>query len=183
LSCIAHGLLESMPDRRRSPPAAGVLLSLPLALMAARNLAAGLGLAGALRACSSPLCRSFHPVIAAILFVKAVGFGALAGVLAPVHRLQHGLRGRSCWPRCWRRLDEGQVEAVRATGAGFLQRCWPWACCRRSFARFIGFWRPTSSTPTCATPRWSGIVAAAASARPSSPAYQRFDYRRGADAS
>ena len=28
------------------------------------------------------LCRSFHQVIIAIVFVKAVGFGALAGILA-----------------------------------------------------------------------------------------------------
>ncbi len=28
------------------------------------------------------LCRALHPVIVAILFVKAVGFGALAGILA-----------------------------------------------------------------------------------------------------
>jgi phosphonate transport system permease protein len=27
------------------------------------------------------MARSFHPVIVAIVFVKAVGFGALAGVL------------------------------------------------------------------------------------------------------
>jgi phosphonate transport system permease protein len=65
LSCIAHGLLESMPDRRRSPPAAGVLLSLPLALMAARNLApAGLGrlaCARVHRRCAAPSTRSSRP--------------------------------------------------------------------------------------------------------------------------
>ncbi|MDE1076963.1 ABC transporter permease subunit, partial [Escherichia coli] len=34
--------------------------------------------------CFIALCRSFHPVIIAILFVKAVGFGALAGILTLV---------------------------------------------------------------------------------------------------
>jgi ABC-type phosphate/phosphonate transport system permease subunit len=58
----------------------GVMLSLPLGLAAARNLAP-LPLAWAARALIA-LFRTFHPVIVAILFVKAVGFGALAGMLA-----------------------------------------------------------------------------------------------------
>ena len=60
--------------------AGGIVLSLPIGLLGARNLmpawatwfSRGLVV----------LCRSLHPVIVSILFVKAVGFGALAGILA-----------------------------------------------------------------------------------------------------
>ena len=55
----------------------GVLLSLPIGLLAARNMMpiwvtwpARLFIA---------VCRSFHPVITAILFVKAVGFRCYGG--------------------------------------------------------------------------------------------------------
>ncbi len=58
----------------------GIVASLPLGLLAARNLMpwwvtwpARLFIA---------LCRSFHPVIVAIVFVKAIGFGALSGIAA-----------------------------------------------------------------------------------------------------
>ncbi len=58
----------------------GVVLSLPLGLAAARNLAPR-PVAWSARALIA-LFRSLHPVIVAILFVKSVGFGALAGILA-----------------------------------------------------------------------------------------------------
>src|SRR3546814_15514671 len=60
----------------------GLLLSIPLAFMAARNLAPrpiyllGRGII--------ILARSFHPVIVAILFVMAAGFGPLAGILTRI---------------------------------------------------------------------------------------------------
>ncbi len=60
----------------------GLLLSLPVGLLAASNLSpAPLRMAG--RALIA-VCRALHPVISAILFVKAVGFGPLAGILALV---------------------------------------------------------------------------------------------------
>jgi phosphonate transport system permease protein len=55
----------------------------------------------------------------AILFVKAVGFGALAGVLALIVSSM-GFVGKLLARRAGEELDEGQVEAVRATGAAFL---------------------------------------------------------------
>ncbi|HCG04257.1 MAG TPA: phosphonate ABC transporter, permease protein PhnE, partial [Desulfovibrio sp.] len=57
----------------------GVLLSLPVGLCASRNLMPD-WLTWPARAFIA-VCRSFHPVIFAILFVKAVGFGPLAGIL------------------------------------------------------------------------------------------------------
>ncbi|MCH7837609.1 MAG: SEC-C domain-containing protein [Chloroflexi bacterium] len=57
----------------------GVALSIPFAVMAAKNVAPKpiylLGRAVII------VSRSFHPVIVAILFVAAVGFGPLAGIL------------------------------------------------------------------------------------------------------
>jgi len=60
--------------------ALGVLISIPTAVLGARNLMPAV-VTWPVRAFVT-LCRTFHPVIVAILFVKAVGFGALAGVLA-----------------------------------------------------------------------------------------------------
>src|SRR5262249_54536448 len=79
LALLYSGMLESVQIAILAT-VVGVLLSLPLGLAAARNLAP-LPLAWAARALIA-LFRTFHPVIVAILFVKAVGFGALAGVLA-----------------------------------------------------------------------------------------------------
>src|SRR3954467_1679565 len=58
----------------------GVMIATPLALAGARNLMPAWATWPA-RAVMV-LCRTFHPVIVAILFVKAVGFGALARTLA-----------------------------------------------------------------------------------------------------
>ena len=58
----------------------GIGLSLPLGVLGARNLMPP-WVTWPVRALVS-LCRALHPVIVAILFVKAVGFGALAGILA-----------------------------------------------------------------------------------------------------
>src|SRR5207302_7184237 len=58
----------------------GIIISLPVGLLGARNL-----MPTWVTWCARTLvmlCRSLHPVIVGILFVKAVGFGALAGILA-----------------------------------------------------------------------------------------------------
>ena len=60
----------------------GVLLSLPLGLLASRNMTPRWVSASARVLIA--ICRSFHSVIVAILFVKAIGFGAMAGVAALV---------------------------------------------------------------------------------------------------
>src|SRR5690606_31213604 len=60
----------------------GVVLSLVLGILAARNVVPrAVYLVG--RAIIS-IARSFHPVIVAIIFVKAVGFGPFAGILTLV---------------------------------------------------------------------------------------------------
>lgn len=94
----------------------GVLLSIPIAFMAAGNIAPRpifyLGRAIII------LARSFHPVIVAIIFVKAVGFGPLAGVLTLIV-YSIGFVAKMLAERI-EEIDFGQVEAMRAAGAPFL---------------------------------------------------------------
>jgi len=94
----------------------GVLLSIPFAVMAARNVAPLpvylLGRAVII------ISRSFHPVIVAILFVAAVGFGPLAGILT-LTLYSIGFVGKLLAEEI-EEIDWGQVEAMRATGAGYL---------------------------------------------------------------
>lgn len=90
----------------------GVGLSIPISFMAARNLAprvlylAGRGII--------ILARSFHPIIVAILFVKAVGFGPVAGILT-LTLYSIGFVAKMMAERI-EEIDWGQVEALRATG-------------------------------------------------------------------
>lgn len=93
----------------------GVALSLPLGLLAARNLMPPWVSWTARTAIA--LCRSFHPVITAILFVKAVGFGALAGVLALIVASMGFIS--KLFAEAIEEMSLKQVEGVRATGAGF----------------------------------------------------------------
>lgn len=91
----------------------GVLLSIPIAFMAAANIAPKpiyyLGRALII------IARSFHPVIVAIIFVKAVGFGPLAGVLTLIV-YSIGFVAKMLAERI-EEIDFGQVEAMRAAGA------------------------------------------------------------------
>ncbi|RTR04448.1 phosphonate ABC transporter, permease protein PhnE [Halomonas nitroreducens] len=94
----------------------GVMLSVPFAVMAARNISPMpvylLGRAVII------VSRSFHPVIVAILFVAAVGFGPLAGVLT-LTLYSIGFVGKLLAEEI-EEIDWGQVEAIRAAGGGFL---------------------------------------------------------------
>ncbi|MEX0759709.1 MAG: phosphonate ABC transporter, permease protein PhnE [Tistlia sp.] len=94
----------------------GVGLSVPIAFLAARNIVPRLVyLVG--RAVII-VARSFHPVIVAILFVKAVGFGPLAGVLTlTIYSI--GFVAKMLAEKI-EEIDWGQVEAVRASGAGWM---------------------------------------------------------------
>ena len=76
---LIKGLAESLQIAVLAS-ALGIALSLPIGLAASRNLVpAWMSWPARLLIVAA---RSFHPVIVAILFVKAVGFGALAGILA-----------------------------------------------------------------------------------------------------
>lgn len=112
---LIDGFLESLKIAILAT-VGGVLLSIPIAFMAARNLAPkpvyllGRGII--------IVARSFHPVIVAIIFVKAVGFGPLAGVLTLIV-YSIGFVAKMLAERI-EEVDWGQVEAMRAVGADYL---------------------------------------------------------------
>jgi phosphonate transport system permease protein len=112
----------------------GVILSLPIGLAAARNLTPAWATwpARALIA----LCRSFHLVIVAILFVKAVGFGAIAGILALIVA-SIGFIAK-LFAEAIEEISLKQVEAVRATGASFFNVIFL-GVVPQVLARFTGF--------------------------------------------
>ncbi len=112
---LIDGFLESLRIALLAT-VVGVALSIPIAFMAARNIAPTpiywLGRAIVV------VARSFHPVIVAIVFVKAVGFGPFAGVLTLVV-YSIGFVAKMLAERI-EEIDFGQVEAMRAAGAPTL---------------------------------------------------------------
>ena len=126
----------------------GIACALPVGLLGARNLMPA-WVSWPARALVA-LCRALHPVIVAILFVKAVGFGALAGILA-LTVASIGFIGK-LFTEAIEEISLKQVEAVRATGASFGNVLIS-ACCRRC-SRASSASPPISSIPTCATPPW-----------------------------
>ena len=93
----------------------GVLASLPIAILGARNLMPGWATWPSRLVVT--FCRAFNPVIVAIIFIKAVGFGALAGVLALI-MASIGFVGK-LFTEAIEEISMKQIEAVRATGAPF----------------------------------------------------------------
>ena len=114
--------------------AAGILLSLPIGVLAARNLMPG-WVTWPARGLIM-LCRSFHPIIVAILFVKGVGFGALAGILALIVA-SIGFIAK-LFAEAIEEISLKQVEAVKASGANFMNTL-IFAVLPQVNARFIGF--------------------------------------------
>ncbi len=95
----------------------GVFLSVPIAIMAARNVAPlPVYLLGRMIIIVS---RSFHPVIVAILFVAAVGFGPMAGILT-LTLYSIGFVAKLLAEEI-EEIDWGQVEAMRSVGAGYFK--------------------------------------------------------------
>jgi phosphonate transport system permease protein len=94
----------------------GIAVALPIGFLAARNLMPP-WVTWPTRILIA-LCRSFHPIIVAILFVKAIGFGALAGVMALIVASVGFIA--KLFAEAIEEISLKQVEAVRATGAGFL---------------------------------------------------------------
>ena len=149
---------------------AGVLLALPLGLAAARNLAP-LPLAWAARGLIA-LFRTFHPVIVAILFVKAVGFGALAGMLALIVASLGFLS--KLVAEAVEEMSMQQVEAVRATGSPFLSLV-IMGVLPQVMPRFIGFsaYQLDSNLRNSAL---VGLVGGGGIGAALFTAFQRFDY-------
>ena len=130
---MLQGLLESLQIAILAS-AVGILISLPIGVLAARNLMPP-AVSWAARSLVM-VCRAFHPIIVAIVFVKAVGFGALAGILALIVA-SIGFIAK-LFSEAIEEISLKQVEAIRATGAGFMSTL-IMAVLPQVNARFIGF--------------------------------------------
>jgi len=166
---LVKGLQESL-EIAVLASALGIALALPVGLLAARNLmppwitwpARFLIVAA----------RSFHPVIVAIVFVKAVGFGALAGILA-LTVASIGFIGK-LFAEAIEEISLKQVEAVRATGAPFMSVI-GFGVLPQVFARFIGFCTYQLDS-NLRNSTMVGIVGAGGIGGTLFAAFQRFDY-------
>ncbi|MBG7619865.1 phosphonate ABC transporter, permease protein PhnE [Herbaspirillum sp. AP02] len=96
----------------------GVLGAVPVALLAARNLNPNRTLHALVRQ-GLNVTRSINELILALVFVSAVGLGPFPGVLAlAVHGV--GMVGKF-FAESIEEIDQGPLEALRATGARPLQ--------------------------------------------------------------
>lgn len=97
----------------------GVVLSVPLAWMAARNITFSRKIAYPLGRFAIMGSRSIHETIWTILFVTILGFGMLAGILA-LTLFCIGFAGK-LFSDEMEAIDMGPVEALRSAGATPLQ--------------------------------------------------------------
>jgi phosphonate transport system permease protein len=148
----------------------GIVLSLPIGMLAARNLMPP-WVSWPARAVIAAT-RSFHPVIVAIVFVKAVGFGAIAGICALVVATV-GFVGK-LFAEAIEEISLKQVEAVRATGASFMNVIL-YSVMPQVFGRFIGF-ATYSLDSNLRNSTMVGIVGAGGIGGTLFSAFQRFDY-------
>jgi len=166
---LVKGLLESLQIAVLAS-ALGIVLALPIGLAAARNLMPAWVTWPA--RVIIVMARSFHPVIVAILFVKAVGFGALAGILA-LTVASIGFIGK-LFTEAIEEISDKQVEAVRATGAPFASVLW-FGVLPQVFSRFIGF-ATYQLDSNLRNSTMVGIVGAGGVGGTLFAAFQRFDY-------
>ena len=99
--------------------ALGVLCSIPLAWLAARNITVSRRIAYPLGRFAIMGSRSIHETIWTILFVTVLGFGMLAGTLA-LTVFCVGFAGKLFSDEL-EAIDMGPVEAMRSVGANPLQ--------------------------------------------------------------
>jgi phosphonate transport system permease protein len=118
------------------------------------------------------LCRSLHPVIKAILFVKAVGFGPLAGILALILG-SIGFIGK-LFADAIEEISPKQVEAVRATGASPVNVV-IFGVLPQVLSRFVGF-STYQLDSNLRNSTMVGIVGAGGIGGALFSAFQRFDY-------
>lgn len=129
---ISEGIIESL-TMTVVATALGVVLAVPVGIGAARNLAP-LPIYALCRTLIA-LSRTFPEIIVAILLVKMFGFGPLAGMLT----LAFATIGfiAKLLAEDLEDIDEAQVEAVRASGAGRAQIL-IYAVQPQVMARFVG---------------------------------------------
>jgi len=166
---IVKGLTESL-EIAIIATFIGIVISLPIGLMSARNLSPQ-WISWPARLLVA-LCRSFHPVIVAIIFVKAVGFGAIAGIGA----LVIGSIGfiSKLFAEAIEEISLKQVEAVRASGASFFNTL-TYGVLPQVFGRFLGFCTYQLDS-NLRNSTMVGIVGAGGVGGTLFAAFQRFDY-------
>ncbi len=166
---LLKGLTESV-EIAILASALGIVISLPIGLLAARNLMPP-WVTWPTRLLIA-LCRSFHPVIVAIVFVKAIGFGALSGIAA-LTVASIGFAGK-LFAEAIEEISLKQVEAVRATGASFMNVIF-YGVLPQVFGRFLGF-STYQLDSNLRNSTMVGIVGAGGIGGALFAAFQRFDY-------
>ena len=166
---LSKGLAESLQIAVLAS-ALGLLLSLPVGLAAARNLMPVWATWPARLLIA--LCRSFNPVIVAIIFVKALGFGAVSGIAA-LTVASIGFTGK-LFAEAIEEISLKQVEAVRASGAPFMNVI-AFGVLPQVFGRFIGF-ATYQLDSNLRNSTMVGIVGAGGIGGALFAAFQRFDY-------
>ncbi|MGE0312361.1 MAG: phosphonate ABC transporter, permease protein PhnE [Lautropia sp.] len=166
---LLEGIVESLQIAALAS-ALGIAISLPLGVLGARNLMPG-WITWPVRGVVS-LARTLHPVIVAILFVKAVGFGALAGILA-LAVASIGFIGK-LFTEAIEEISMKQIEAVRATGASFMNVV-AFGVLPQVLGRFVGF-STYQLDSNLRNSTMVGIVGAGGIGGTLFSAFQRFDY-------
>ncbi|MGC4008488.1 MAG: hypothetical protein QM805_05530 [Pseudomonas sp.] len=152
------------------PPRWASLLALPIGLLGARNLMPA-WVTWPARALIA-VCRSLHPVIVAIIFVKAVGFGALAGMLALTVGIDRLHR------QAVRRGDRGDLAQAGGGGARHrrpFMNVVAFGVLPQVFSRFVGF-ATYQLDSNLRNSTMVGIVGAGGIGGALFSAFQRFDY-------
>lgn len=166
---LLNDLLESLQIAIIAS-AAGIVISLFVGLFAARNMMPNVISIPARVVIA--ICRTFHPVIIAILFVKSVGFGALAGILTLIVA-SIGFIAK-LFAEAIEEISLKQVEAIRATGASFISVIL-FAVLPQVFSRFIGF-STYQLDSNLRNSTMVGLVGAGGLGGTLFSAFQRFDY-------
>jgi len=169
MALLARGLYETV-EIAVIASALGILLSLPIGLLAARNLMPP-WVTWPMRLFIA-MCRAFHQVIIAILFVKAVGFGALAGILA-LTVASIGFVAK-LFAEAIEEISLKQVEAIRATGASFMNVI-SYGVMPQVLTRFVGF-ATYQFDSNIRNSTMVGIVGAGGIGGTMFAAFQKFDY-------
>ncbi len=166
---LLKGLIESL-QMAVLASALGIAIALPIGFMGARNLMPT-WVTWPVRGFVS-LCRTLHPVIVAIIFVKAVGFGAMAGILA-LAVATIGFIGK-LFADAIEEISMKQIEAVRATGASFMNVL-IFGVVPQVMGRFVGF-TTYQVDSNLRNSTMVGIVGAGGLGATLFSAFQRFDY-------
>lgn len=111
----------------------GIILGIPIAFLAAENLVPRT--VYLINRSVILVARAFHSLIVAIIVVKAVGFGPIAGIITLVIKTI-GFFSRLLADEL-EDIDDGMLEAIRATGASRLQ-VYTYAVLPQAMPRVVG---------------------------------------------